>query len=86
MAEIASWISANRPEAAERLVDGIFAVVERLAAFPDSGRQVPEFQRPDLREIVHRSFRIIYRAEKQRVEILTVRHSLQLLDEEDLVQ
>jgi toxin ParE1/3/4 len=84
--EIARWISADRPDSAERLVDEIFATVGRLAKFPQSGRQVPEFRRLELREIIHRSFRIIYRVEKGRVEILTVRHSLQLLDEDDLVQ
>lgn len=86
VAEIASWISADRPDSAQHLVDEIFAVVERLGRFPNSGRQVPEFQRPGLREIIHRTFRIIYRVEKGRVEILTVRHSLQLLDEDDLVK
>jgi toxin ParE1/3/4 len=74
----------DRPETAERLVDGLFAAVARLAQFPLSGRQVPEFQREDLREIIQHGFRIIYRVETKRIAILTVRHSLQLLDEGDL--
>jgi plasmid stabilization system protein ParE len=82
--EIAAWIATDRPEVAERVVDGIFEAVERLAKFPRSGRQVPEFERPEIRELIHRPYRIIYRVGPNRIDILTVRHSVQLLDEEDL--
>jgi toxin ParE1/3/4 len=82
--EIAAWIATDRRDAGEKLVEGIFAAVERLREFPESGRQVPEFERPELREVIYRKYRIIYRTESDLVEILTVRHSLQLLDEHDL--
>lgn len=82
--EIAAWVAADRPATAHRLADGIFAAVERLGDFPESGRAVPEFERPDLREIVYRKLRIIYRTGPDLVEILTVRHSLQYLDESHL--
>jgi plasmid stabilization system protein ParE len=32
-----------------------------LADFPEIGRMVPEFRQPNLREIICRSYRIIYR-------------------------
>jgi plasmid stabilization system protein ParE len=82
--EIAQWIAADRPNAADRLVDGLFSAVERLSEFPNSGRQVPEFDRPELREIVFQQFRIVYRVGSEHVDILTVRHSLQLMEEADL--
>jgi toxin ParE1/3/4 len=84
VAEIASWIAADRPAAAERMVTGIFAAAKRLVRFPESGRQVPEFERPDLREVVHRGYRIVYRVADDHIAILTVRHSLQQLQEGDL--
>jgi plasmid stabilization system protein ParE len=34
---------------------------ESLTTFPEIGRIVPEFHQPDLREIICRSYRIIYR-------------------------
>ena len=40
--------------------------LERLVALnthPERGRVVPEFRQPDLREIVFRSYRIIYRVD-----------------------
>jgi toxin ParE1/3/4 len=83
VAEIADWIAADRPEAADRLVEGLLGAVERLARFPESGRQVPGFERRDLREVVFRGYRILYRLGTERVEILTVRHSLQDLAEQD---
>ncbi|MGH3089068.1 MAG: type II toxin-antitoxin system RelE/ParE family toxin, partial [Rubrobacteraceae bacterium] len=46
-----------------------------------SGRSVPEMpDRPDLREVIHGEYRIIYRVEPERVSILTVRHARRLLD------
>lgn len=82
--EIAAWIAADRPKSAERLVEGFFAAVERLSAFPESGRKVPEFDRPELREIIYRKYRIVYTTGSDLVKILTVRHSLQLLNADDL--
>jgi toxin ParE1/3/4 len=84
--EIADWIAASRPQAASELVEGLFMAVERLTEFPEIGRQVPDFERPDLREIVYRRYRIIYRVRSDRVEILTVRHSLQDLEDDDLTK
>lgn len=82
--EIAAWVATDRPAAAEQLVDGMFEAVERLRDFPESGREVPEFDRPELREVIHGKYRIVYRTSPGAVEILTVRHSLEVLDEAEL--
>jgi plasmid stabilization system protein ParE len=36
---------------------------------------VPERNRDDLREVVHGSYRVIYRIDPDKIVILTVRHS-----------
>ena len=82
--EIAAWVAADRPAAADDLVDGIVGAVDRLRDVPGSGREVPEFERPDLREVFHGPYRIVYRASSEAVEVLTVRHSLQRMDESAL--
>jgi toxin ParE1/3/4 len=82
--EIVDWVAADRPGAARRLAEGIFQAVERLRDFPDSGRQVPEFDRPQLQEVFYGQYRVIYRVAGDEVSVLTVRHSLQSLDEADL--
>lgn len=46
---------------------------------PRSGRQIQEYARTDLREVLERPYRLIYRVTAERVEILTVMHYRQLL-------
>jgi toxin ParE1/3/4 len=47
-----------------------------LIPFPESGRTVPEFEDPFVREVVHRPYRIVYRlVGDDEVHVLTVHHS-----------
>jgi toxin ParE1/3/4 len=82
--EIVAWISRDRPVAAENLVQELFSSVEQLVSFPGRGRRVPEIDQPDIRELIHKRYRIIYRVKANSIEVLTVRHSRQDLEEEDL--
>jgi toxin ParE1/3/4 len=75
--ELASYIAESRPNTAARFVTQVFHAVERLADFPESGRVVPEFDDPHIREIVRRPCRVIYRVKSQGqvVEIVRVWHA-----------
>jgi len=84
VAEIAEYIAQDRPRAAEQWVEDIFAAVERLERFPLSGHIVREARRPDVREVLHGSFRILYRVEETQLSVLTLRHARQLTEPEDL--
>ena len=77
--EIADYIAEDDPEAARLFLIEIFGVVGRLESFPNSGRVVPEVKRPNIREIIFRSYRVVYRLDPKRVSILTVRHGKQRL-------
>ena len=77
--EIARYIAQDSPRAAQKWLDVIFYVVERLQQFPESGRIVPEIKQHEFREIICGNYRIIYRLESNRVSILTVRHGKQIL-------
>jgi len=59
--DIVTYIARHDSEAAARVGCALIARAESLATFPERGRVVPEFSRPDLRELTHRSYRIIYR-------------------------
>ncbi|MFI5403454.1 MAG: type II toxin-antitoxin system RelE/ParE family toxin [Planctomycetota bacterium] len=72
---IASFIACDSPAYANIVVRRIVASVARLASFPQSGRIVPEFGRPDLREVIVRPYRVVYRVRQGAVEIATVVHS-----------
>jgi plasmid stabilization system protein ParE len=79
--EEAEYIARDRPEAARRWVRSLFEAVRGLEHFPESGRPVPELpHRPELREVIHGAYRVIYRVEPDRVSVLTVRHARRLLD------
>ena len=83
--EVAEYIARDKPEAARSWLDGLFDTVDRLEAFPQSGRMVSEIGLPEYREIVYRkSYRIVYHVDKSSVRILTVRNFAQLLDLREL--
>lgn len=70
---VRSWYEEQGvPEIGERLLGEIMAHVERLAEFPESGRVVPEFGVAQLREIIHRPFRIVYRLDGEQVRVVRV--------------
>jgi toxin ParE1/3/4 len=77
--EIAEYIAKDDPTTAKRWVEALFARVEQLKIFPESGRIVPEINVPLLRELIYGNYRIIYRIEEKKVAILTIRHGKQIL-------
>ena len=58
---IVAYIALDNAVAAEWLGNQLLNTALSLRAFPERGRVVPEFGRSHLREIVFRSYRIIYR-------------------------
>lgn len=76
--DIARYIAKDNPDAAERWVNELFAAVERLTEFPESGRVVPEVGVRRIRELIFGAYRVIYSV-KDKVEILTVRGGSQRL-------
>ena len=77
--EIADYIAENNLEAAKLFVLDVFGAVERLKTFPNSGKVVAEVKRQNIREIIFKNYRVVYRVERKRVSILTARHGKQLL-------
>jgi addiction module RelE/StbE family toxin len=71
---IAAFISSDSPAYAKIVVKKIVKLTRQLARFPQSGREVPEFQDPSLRELLAYSYRIIYKVEKEQVIIASVIH------------
>ena len=75
--ELAAYIAESRPIAAGRFVKQVFRLVGQLADFPESGRIVPEFDDPNIREVVRRPCRIVYRVKTEDgiVEIVRIWHA-----------
>ena len=75
---IRAYIAEDSPLYADLVVRRLVAAVERLRIFPESGRIVPERNDPEIREIIERPYRIVYRVHPDKVEIVTVFHASRL--------
>jgi toxin ParE1/3/4 len=73
LAEIGEYIARDKPRAANRWVETLARMAEHAATMPLAGRRVPEYGRDDLRELIKRGYRLIYRVCDDRVEIVTIR-------------
>ncbi len=80
LAEIEDFIAKDNEERAAKFVDEIVAHAESLLPRePRIGRVVPETANPEIRELLYRNYRIVYRIRKGAVEILTVFEGHRLL-------
>ena len=75
--ELTSYIAESHPQASSRFVRNVFHTIEHLAAFPRSGRVVPEFGVQMIREVIRKPCRVVYRVidEKETVEIVRLWHA-----------
>jgi len=73
---IVAYVAAHNPIAAGRLGNQLLDAALSLRTLPERGRAVPEIPRPELREIIFRSYRIIYRLNyaDQSLEIVRFWH------------
>ncbi|MBW6512449.1 MAG: type II toxin-antitoxin system RelE/ParE family toxin [Desulfuromonadaceae bacterium] len=80
LVDIEEFIARDSVERAVRIVDALIDHTEEiLADNPRSGRTVPETGSPDIRELIYRGYRIVYRLNGDRIEILTVFEGHRLL-------
>lgn len=78
--EIREWYRERKvPEIADKIIIQLIASIERVSSFPQSGRVVPEFNLPYLREIISSPFRIVYRIDSNHIRVVRVWRSERLL-------
>ena len=83
LAAIRAFISQDSPHYASVMVSRLIAATERLVPFPESGRAVPEFEDPSVREVVLRPYRIVYRlVGVDEIHVLTVHHGAESFPKE----
>jgi plasmid stabilization system protein ParE len=70
--EIPDFIARDDLDAALSWIDRLVERAQRVGAVPRSGRIVREVGDPEIREVLLRTCRIIYRVEPRRVLVLTV--------------
>jgi plasmid stabilization system protein ParE len=77
LAALVRFIARDNPQAAECFGLALLDKLKVLQDHPHLGRIVPERADPNLREIVHQPYRIVYRVREheQVVEVLRFWHS-----------
>lgn len=76
---IHDYIAHDAPLVAPQVVERLIRRSQQISAAPFAGRSVPEFRREDLREVLERPYRIIYRILSDRIDVVAVMHYRQLL-------
>ena len=70
--EIEKYIAKDSPVRAKEFIIQLIKRVQSIKNNPRRGRIVPEFSLVDLRELIYKNYRIVYRIRKDNIEILTV--------------
>jgi toxin ParE1/3/4 len=74
---IHAYVARNSPPYALRVVDRLTRRSQQIADFPLSGREVPEFAVPQIRQVLEGPFRIIYYLKPDQIDVLAVIHGAQ---------
>lgn len=82
--EIEEFIGADSPERAETFIDYLIEHAESISQNPEIGRKVPEILNPQIREVIVKKYRIVYRIKEGKVIILTVFEGHRLLRTDEL--
>lgn len=82
LVNIYEHIALNSPTYAKRMMDRITRRSEQITDQPLSGRKVPEYEAEDIRELIEKPYRIIYRIKSDQIDVLAVIHGARLLPEE----
>ena len=79
---IHDYVARDSAKYATLLVERLISSLERVTHFPEIGRVVPEYRRPDIRELIIGSYRVVYRLRSGQAEVLMVFHGARLFPED----
>jgi addiction module RelE/StbE family toxin len=82
--EIEEYISRDNPAAAIEFVDKLISAAETFIDNQKKGRVVPELSLENIRELIHKNYRIVYLVKKSSIDVLTVFEGHQLLKKEEV--
>lgn len=71
---VIQYIAEDSTYYASHFAKKVLQAIEKLKTFPLMGRIVPEYNHPDIRELIYRNYRIVYKIEKQTVYLALVIH------------
>jgi len=80
--ECTDYIALNHIPTAINWALDVFGKCQKLINQPESGRFVPEFRRPEIREIIHGNYRLVYELKPNQIDMLTIWHTRQMLQDD----
>ena len=80
--ECTDYIALDHISTAVKWARGIFEHCQKLSEQPESGRIVPEFKRPEIRELIHGNYRLVYELKTNQIDMLTIWHTRQMLPDD----
>ena len=80
---ICEYIARDSRQYAAIFAQQILSLVRLQAGFPQSGRIVPEYNDPQLREKTHGNYRVVYRIKTADtvIEVAAICHSARLIQD-----
>jgi plasmid stabilization system protein ParE len=72
LTEVTNYIALDKPSAADKLAERVFAATAKLGEFPNAGRVVPEWGRVTVRELIVGPCRVIYTVGEELVVVIAV--------------
>lgn len=76
--EITEYIARDSIENALRFADELLEVCRSIPDFPERGRVIPEVGHSQIREIIHKNYRLVYTVRKGKIFILQVFNAARL--------
>jgi len=78
---IYAYVAGDSAHYAKRVIDRIVRKANNTGIMPRAAAIVPEYSRPDVREVFAYRYRIIYRILADRIDILAIVHGAKPLPE-----
>ncbi|MBI4924831.1 MAG: type II toxin-antitoxin system RelE/ParE family toxin [Bdellovibrio sp.] len=77
--EIGDYIAQDSPDRAFSFLFELIDYAEKVLMFPRAGRKVPETDLDEIREVIHKNYRVVYLMQKHQVLILSVQEGHKML-------
>ncbi len=84
LSDIEDFFWQDSPQRAAKFVNYLIQRGEGVSKNPRIGRIVPEISNPNIREVIAKKYRIVYKIQEDKIEILTVFEGHKLLSLEEL--
>ncbi len=78
--EIYNYISKDSKNYANFFIKNVLSAIKSIPDFPNKGRMVPEYMDKNLRELIFKNYRIVYRIKSSIIEIVAICHGSKPLE------